>query len=1159
VSAGGDRGTLDSVFGTGRYRVTGKLGQGGMGAVYIAADRLSGQSIAIKRLALTVDESSPTVALRGTGLGGATVTRAPEPIARVDGDTASPMTGPARITPADRQAALALAQEFRILASLRHPNIISVLDYGFDADGQPYVTMELLERAVPITLAAERVDLAGRVELLVQLLQAITYLHRRGILHRDLKPSNILVADGTVRVLDFGLAIERGRRAVAAGTVGYIAPEVLAGEPTTERADLYAIGVIAFELLSGAHPFHDTDERRALEKNRISEAKLRFAPELHAEAAPLIEAGLADLVERMIAREPERRPIDAGQVLQLLCLAAGRAVPAESDALRDSVLRGARFIGRGSERGRLVEALHRMRRGAGSVWQVVGESGAGKSRLLDELRTTALVSGAMVLRGGEVADGGFAYHAWREALRPLALEVATAAPPTAAGAGAAIAWPFVSVVLPDLGELLGAGPMCAPPLDPQTLQFQVMREVEALFRHAPRPVVLLLDDAQWAGAESGALLGWLARAAPSMPLLIVIASQGAPLPLPGAEVVTLARLGRDELAELAVSVVGELGERADLVELLVRDSAGNPQFAIEVLHTLADRAGAIDRIASMILPDAIAPRAIDAAIRARLATLPVEVQRLLAHAAIIGIDFDSELLDALLPGHELRRWFPACQALGLLDAEGARWRFSHTRTRGALLAGLSDDARRALHARVAEALEVRGEAWAPQLAYHWGEAGELAREGQWSALAGGALLRAAAYPRAIGLLERARALLPVRALAPRAAAQAELDIQLGLGTCALVVKGHASPEMTAAFDRAGALCDELGAAGGQIAFQVLFGQAAYTLFRGDIGASLGLAERALAIALDLRDDDLELEARFAIANAQFWLGHLDQALANVDRVLALWTPARIPAHAGRFGQLPRVTVMTAGAWGHCVAGRVDTAVALATEAIDIATQASHPFSEAIARQILGITYALRREPEATGRVAADLIRVGGMFPSYLITARALASWARAAGTHDPAALGDMLEAWGIWHAMGCGLAHTLICGLIGDAHLALGRADDALAAARDGLAWAEAHDERVVIADLHRIAGEAMIAQGDRHAGIAALERALEVATAGGAHLLGLRAACALGWQLVARGEVDRALTLVDKARARVPEGAGGADVQHADELRRRLGAAIDS
>jgi serine/threonine protein kinase len=101
----------------------------------------------------------------------------------------------------------------------------------------------------------------------VQVLQAIIYLHRRGILHRDLKPSNILVAAGAVRVLDFGLAIERGRRASAAGTVGYLAPEVLSGEPPSERSDLYAVGVIAFELLASVHPFADRDEHRALEKD----------------------------------------------------------------------------------------------------------------------------------------------------------------------------------------------------------------------------------------------------------------------------------------------------------------------------------------------------------------------------------------------------------------------------------------------------------------------------------------------------------------------------------------------------------------------------------------------------------------------------------------------------------------------------------------------------------------------------------------------------------------------------------------------------------------------------------------------------------------------------------------------------------------------------
>ncbi len=143
-----------------RYRLLGKLGEGAMGSVYRARDRLSGQLVALKRVRLDATQVKPA----RTAPAGAS--------------TQEPLT-PLR---------LSLAREFGTLASLRHPNIISVLDYGFDGDGQPFFTMELLPAPQTIVEAASGQPLALQVEYLVQLLRALAYLHRRGIIHCDLKP-----------------------------------------------------------------------------------------------------------------------------------------------------------------------------------------------------------------------------------------------------------------------------------------------------------------------------------------------------------------------------------------------------------------------------------------------------------------------------------------------------------------------------------------------------------------------------------------------------------------------------------------------------------------------------------------------------------------------------------------------------------------------------------------------------------------------------------------------------------------------------------------------------------------------------------------------------------------------------------------------------------
>jgi serine/threonine protein kinase len=178
-----------------------------MGAVHCARDRLTGQQVALKRVRLraatagvetTIDElaSTPQPAALGAHSGTlmAIGTSADNSGERPGRPAAAPRSATGSSLPGtDEQVAtmqLALAREFHMLASLRHPNIISVLDYGFDVARQPYFTMDLLPAAQTILAVAAEVQPAARVDLIVQVLQALSYLHRRGVVHRDLKPSS---------------------------------------------------------------------------------------------------------------------------------------------------------------------------------------------------------------------------------------------------------------------------------------------------------------------------------------------------------------------------------------------------------------------------------------------------------------------------------------------------------------------------------------------------------------------------------------------------------------------------------------------------------------------------------------------------------------------------------------------------------------------------------------------------------------------------------------------------------------------------------------------------------------------------------------------------------------------------------------------------------
>jgi eukaryotic-like serine/threonine-protein kinase len=304
-----------------RYDIIDRIGAGGMGVVYRAYDRLTGQNVALKRVTVPSERSIFT----STG--------------------------------AYDDFRLALAQEFRMLASLRHPNIISVLDYGFDDEQQPFFTMDWLEGAQTILEASEGKAPRIQIDLLAQTLQALAYLHRRSVIHRDVKPDNVLVINGQVKVLDFGLAVARepSTQNMMAGTLAYMTPEVVKGEFPSKASDLYAVGVMMFEMFSGEHPYTFTSV------NGLVKSIIEDAPKLE-----LLDASerIGQVIEKLLMKDPQERYTDAGDVIQALT-----EQQVESAAIRESYLQAAQFVGRETEFNKLGEALHDIVVGGkGSAW-----------------------------------------------------------------------------------------------------------------------------------------------------------------------------------------------------------------------------------------------------------------------------------------------------------------------------------------------------------------------------------------------------------------------------------------------------------------------------------------------------------------------------------------------------------------------------------------------------------------------------------------------------------------------------------------------------------------------------------------------------------------------------------------------------------------------
>ncbi|NBD14446.1 AAA family ATPase [Corallococcus sp. c25j21] len=688
-----------------RYRILDLLGRGGAGTVWRAQDGLSGP-VALKRLHKTVAD-----------------------LAR----------RPGRGTPsafATQGMALSLAHEFQTLVSLRHPHVIRVLDYGFDVEGRPYLAMDLLEDARTLVEAGADAPLVVQVGLLIQTLQALAYLHRRGIIHRDLKPGNVLVVRGQVKVLDFGLAVGRdqqGRRAHPAGTPGYLAPELFEDQPPSEQTDLFGFGAMACQMFFG----------------RLPHAGQVFA-------TPGFPPALKGVLERLVAPDAHRRPRDAEAVIAALCDASGQSPPAESAATRESFLQSARFVGRVKEREHLTDVLDKALSGQGGAWLIGGESGVGKSRLLDELRALALVRGAVVLRGQAVDTGGGPYQEWRAVLRwlPMLTELSDRE--------ARVLRPLV----PDLESLLGHAVPAAPEVDAEMVQLRLHQTVEDLFSRLPQPTVIILEDLHQAHAESLQLLGQLAARAPGLRLLLLASfrddeSPQLPGQLPGARVLRLPRLDAEEIALLGESMLGTVGRRPDVVELLLRESEGNPFLLVEVVRALAEDAGGLDRLGARALPQRVWAGGMRALVQRRLEKVPREARGLLDLAALLGRELDLGVLQRAAPDVDVEAWLTDCAAAAVLDVADERWRFAHDKLRERLLEDLSPASRPALHRRAAEALEAaHPTGHAAALSYHWGQAQDVAREALHARRAGEEALAVGACREALPLLARALAAVP---------------------------------------------------------------------------------------------------------------------------------------------------------------------------------------------------------------------------------------------------------------------------------------------------------------------------------------------------------------------------------------------------------------
>lgn len=696
-----------------RYLLHEALGEGGMGVVYRASDRLLGQDVALKRVltnieAFNLNDSQDVIDFR-----------------------------------------MALANEFKLSASLRHPNIINVLDYGFDAQQQPYYTMELLEHPQTILAHADGQPLRERLALVLQMFHALMYLHRRGIVHRDLKPANVLVVDGQVKLLDFGLSIMHEHAPSPSeddpmvGTLAYMPPEILSGDAVSVTADLYAAGMMSYEIIAGKHPY-DLENASLL----ITQIVMEVPPTDDLDVSEPLSLALS----RLLAKDPTARYASAKETIQALQQAQEAPRIEETAEIRESFLQAARFVGRAHELQQLSDALEDAIDGRGGAWLIGGESGVGKSRIMDEVRTLAMVKGARVIRGQAVNVGGQPYQLWLIALRWLCLideylddhDIA-----------------LLKTILTDVDRLVARDVTHIAPLSIAAAEMQgkIVQLLDRVLQAVNRPLVLQFEDLQWASSVSLSMLAQLLDRIQDVPILILATYRDDEQPdlhqqLPAMHHMKLDRLDQHAISELSAAMIGDMGRAQPVVDLLQRESEGNVFFIIEVVRALADEVGNLEQIGRMTLPAKVFAGGVDAVIQRRLNRLDRQSQTLLEYAAVLGREIDMAIMRRIAAEKvsDFETWLADCVNAAVLEIDTSDLRFAHDKLRLGLLELMDADTTRTRHTEVAQAMEAYyDDEQTPYtaLAHHWGMAGDLVREQHYLTHAGDQALTIGAYREAI--------------------------------------------------------------------------------------------------------------------------------------------------------------------------------------------------------------------------------------------------------------------------------------------------------------------------------------------------------------------------------------------------------------------------
>lgn len=698
----------------GRYEVVRELGRGGMGAVFLVADRRrDGRLLALKKV---------------------------------------------RVSPTEAEVAEALRNEFLAVASLRHPGLAEIYDFGIDRSSSEYFfTSEFVEgvnfyEALRRRDPARSEEVGAIVELSAQVLRALEFLHTRGIVHGDIKPENILVtglsddepAAARAKLIDFGLARREkqfgGRNVV--GTLYYIAPETITGSQVDRRTDLYSLGCVLFHVLTGVPPFASP------ENVEILRGHLERPPARPSQLRPGIPEWLERFILRLVEKNPASRYASALEALAALSEDSGRPLPLETPETLRSYVESVRP---GNVESQLAAVFGAFRASCGARGQAalrdlhvaLEERSGAAGRLLRAARAS---EGRFVIVRGE---DSLAKAQLAEGFRQLVQAQGACFLPVDCGAPGGAHADFLAL-LEEIRSFASASDRAGPLLaDCEALELSVnsgdppadvFPAFEGFARHLfdaslEAPVVLCLRELD----RTGDLVAGFARRLieeqvektfPANQVFVLATTGSVRGEGPGLRRVLRSTKSREGALELDVGRLDEAATARFLEAMfsgndfpetlsheLYEESGGEPSSLVALLRFLLE-GGTIARtpcgwtLAAEIRAEELPAQARET-LRAKVRHLPEDARRVARAFAVLGdgteLDLAAEL--AALPRAGLIEPMGYLREAGIVEEDRERlgvYSFAHPRARELLYREIPDGERRELHRQAAALLAARG-------------------------------------------------------------------------------------------------------------------------------------------------------------------------------------------------------------------------------------------------------------------------------------------------------------------------------------------------------------------------------------------------------------------------------------------------------------------